>query len=48
MPTDEQAAEQFFKDVLAKHGAVIGQLCRNWPQQKVVGKESVHDFGHVL
>ncbi|MFW2034864.1 3-hydroxyacyl-CoA dehydrogenase [Acinetobacter junii] len=45
--TDEQAAEQFFKDVLVKHGAVHGLVnCAGiGPSAKVVGKDSVHDLG---
>ena len=44
--TDEQAAEQFFKDVVAKYGAVYGLVnCAGiGPSAKVVGKESVHDL----
>ncbi|HAV57039.1 MAG: 3-hydroxy-2-methylbutyryl-CoA dehydrogenase [Acinetobacter sp. GWC1_38_13] len=45
--TDEQAAEQFFKDVLVKHGAVHGLVnCAGiGPSAKVVGKDGVHDLG---
>ena len=45
--TDEAAAEQFFKDVLAKHGHLYGLVnCAGiGPSAKVVGREGVHDLG---
>ena len=44
--TDEQAAEQFFKEVVAKHGSVHGLVnCAGiGPSAKVVGKEGAHDL----
>ncbi|MDO7534777.1 3-hydroxyacyl-CoA dehydrogenase [Acinetobacter pittii] len=45
--TDEAAAEQFFKDVLVKHGHLHGLVnCAGiGPSAKVVGREGVHDLG---
>jgi len=44
--TDEAAAEQFFKDVLVKHGSLHGLVnCAGiGPSAKVVGREGVHDL----
>ena len=44
--TDEQAAEQFFQDVVAKHGSLHGLVnCAGiGPSAKVIAKESVHDL----
>ena len=44
--TDEQAAEQFFQDVVAKHGSLHGLVnCAGiGPSAKVLGKEGVHDL----
>ena len=44
--TDEQAAEQFFQDVVAKHGCLHGLVnCAGiGPSAKVIAKESVHDL----
>ncbi|EEH68879.1 MULTISPECIES: 3-hydroxyacyl-CoA dehydrogenase [Acinetobacter] len=51
--TDEQAAEQFFKEVVEKHGSLHGLInCAGvGPSAKVVGKDGVHDlamFSKVL
>ena len=44
--TDENAAQQFFEDVVAKHGHLHGLVnCAGiGPSAKVLGKEGIHDL----